>query len=184
MLHQMGLEGEVLLKHQRVEEVVEELQAQNDLEVEEEAGHRMRLSLEQVEVGAEVNQVPQVLLQEGVEAEQEGQSDQGVVEGDLVVALRLSEEKQVLWEAAEVEREEQLQEWMAQDEVPAAEAGKWELELAAEEGGQMVHLYWELWGEAGAGLPGSPYEAVVVEGRQEQGFGLEVRVEQRPCARP
>lgn len=190
VLHQMGLEGEevlpkhhqaegvvegVLPEHHQVEEVVEELQAQNDLEVEEEAALLMRQSPEQVEVevGAEVPQGPRILLQ----------NDQEVVVEALVVALRLSPEIEALWEVEGVEQAGQLQEWMVQDAVPAAGAGRWELELVAEEEGQMVRLYWELWAEAGEVRLGSLYEAAAAEGRQEWGFCLEVPVEQRPCAR-
>lgn len=124
----MGLEGEeVLPKHHQAEEVVEELQAQNDLEEEEEeeAALQMRQSLEQVEVevGAEVLQGHRILLQGEVEVVQGAQSDQEVVVEALVVALRMSSETQVLWEVEGVEQEGQLQEWMVQDEVPVAGAG-------------------------------------------------------------
>lgn len=197
----MGLGAEeVLLEHHQVEEEVEELQAQNDLEVEVEVGLQMRQSLEQeevevevgslmrqslaqVEVGAEVLQGPRILLQGEAEVVQGAQSDREVVVEALVVVLRLSLETQVLCEVEGVEQEWQLQEWMVQGEVPAAGAGKWELELVAEGEGQMVHLYWELWAEDGEVQLGSLYEAAAAEGRQEWGFCLEVRVEQRPCAR-
>lgn len=137
----MGPEGEeVLPELHQVEEGVEELRAQNDLEVveeeeagpqmcqslEEEAGLQMRQSLEQVEVevGVEVLQRPRTQLQGEVEVVQGAQSDLAVAVEALVVVLRLSSKTQVLCEVEGVEQVWQLRAWMVRGEVLAAEAGK------------------------------------------------------------
>lgn len=110
VLHHLGLEGEEVPQNHRVEVVVEVLQAQTVLVVEEGVGHRTHLHLEQGEGAAEAHQVPQILLQGEVVAEQGVQSGLGVVEEALVVSLKLSQEEQALLEEVEVEREEQRQE--------------------------------------------------------------------------